>query len=212
MTDSGLLARLDDAIGRYAQAETSLYRADGQPLYTDHAARVAALREDLAKEFQAVDAEFTALRETTTRELEQVAGSDTLNRLNAEELGLANARLPFVERDAALYSPQDFVTRLTGVKHAGDRADMYLWAQKGAKLYQGIMKARSNGTRYSDADIHAVRRVWELVGEIRAKLDPDRATRKQALEQQREELTKLQIAINNRRTHVVPRGRSRGQL
>ena len=73
MTDSGLLERLDGAIGRYAQAETTLYREDGQPLYTDHTARVAALREDLAREFEAADAEFAALREMTTRELEQHA-------------------------------------------------------------------------------------------------------------------------------------------
>ena len=89
---------------------------------------------------------------------------------------------------------------------------MYLWAQEGEKLYQGIMKARSNGTRYSDADINAARQVWALVGELRTKLDPDRATRKQVLEQRREDLTRLQIEINNRRVHIIPKGRSRGQL
>ena len=212
MTDSGLLERLDGAIGRYAQAETTLYREDGQPLYTDHTARVAALREDLAREFEAADAEFAALREMTTRELEQHAGGDTLSLLSVEELSLANARIPFVERAVALYAPQDYVTRLTSVKHIGDRADMYLWAQEGEKLYQGIMKARSNGTRYSDADINAARQVWALVGELRTKLDPDRATRKQVLEQRREDLTRLQIEINNRRVHIIPKGRSRGQL
>ncbi len=124
-----LQSSIDQAARRFQAAKRSLARDDGKPLYTDHAARLAAIQADADATFQAADARASALFQAAVAREERERRIDPIDKLTNDEIAYAGARQSFVREDCATLPLADLVLRVQDALADAPRSVQALWVR-----------------------------------------------------------------------------------
>ena len=196
---------LETAIAAYEQQLAALYRSDGQPMYTDHAARVAALRDQLSAAIATADSQLAQRIESTNQAMARARSVDLVDLLSADELNLANAQRPYVEEDSARMSAAELQARLEAITAGDNRVSMFLWTRAATRRVAEFSAARARGDRVSDGDIVAMRQVHTLSTAIAARLTGgNQSAQLDALKEAQEREQQTRMYINRRRELIAP--------
>ena len=195
---------LETAIAAYERQLAALYRPDGQPMYTDHAARVAALRDQLSAAIATADSQLAQRIESTNQALARARSVDLVDLLSVDELNLANAQRPYVEEDAAQMNPAELQARLEAIAAGDSRVSMFLWTRAATRRVAEFSAARARGDRVSDGDIVAMRQVQTLTTAIAARFaGGNQSAQLQALQEAQEREQQTRMYINRRRELIA---------
>ena len=123
----GHASRVDSAVTTAARGTAQLLTPQGEPIYADHDARMAAVEAEREQAVQDALAAIDAIRAEAEATLEREADPDSADRLTAAELERVNARLALVREDAERLPLSMLTKRLRDVLASDDRAIAYLW-------------------------------------------------------------------------------------
>ena len=163
--------RIQEATTRRQQQEAQLYRSDGSKYFSDqeHAERMAAIRAEHARAFDAIEADLADRADRAQAELEALEHADPAAGLSTEELQRAAATKAFVADEMADLSLADLARRCrAAASSSGDKASMYALAHHAA---------RRVGEPDVTSDVPGAEEVREAVADLRTKIAPDQERR-----------------------------------
>ncbi len=211
--------QMEQAMERQEARKSELYREDGGRLFGDeeHEERERSIKQEFNATMDAIESSVDAKIASAEESLLVMENSDPTDALTTSELESANARRPFVSDEAFTLPLDKLADRCRAVLAQGDKPSMFLYAlyssqRVGDRDPAGEYLERKYGNgettfvgETTGAKAEAVR---EVVGELKAALDPAGEKKRDAARKEVEESRSLKTAAYYRRRGA----RSAGEL
>jgi hypothetical protein len=168
---SGHLGALGRAEADFEREKAKLYRSDGQPKYTDHEQRLAALQSGVDQAVGAAQqtAEGIIAEQRTLLQVQQEG--DPLDHLTTTEQTAAAARKPFVQEDAETLPPAELLARCKTALATTDKATQYLLARYVGRRVRAADKLAADGhPERADLSMEQRQQLGRAVEELLAKV------------------------------------------
>jgi hypothetical protein len=169
--------KIDRVAECHEAATAELYRTDGSKRFSDdeHKERETTLKREFNAALDSIEADIEQRIATSEEKLLSLENADPTDSLTNEELARANAKRDFVADDCFNLPLKQLEKRCRSVLASGDRPTIFLYAHHAAQRV-GEPKAY-NPNNPAARDEEGAHEIREVVAELEAKCDPERARR-----------------------------------
>ncbi len=183
------------AAERFQSNIASLYREDGQPVYSDaqHDALEESYRRERDETFAELKRKAEALEQRAAAAREAAAGADPLDYFDRETIQEAGARKDFIVEEAEGLSLPALTARIKRAAHSGSPGVAYLYQRYASRRHaEELAMLRETG----GGDVE----MSEQLGELEAALDSlkEKAVPAQLEEDKRKASEAVEAAMNAR--------------